>query len=53
MNNLFESAPTMCRVTSDTGIKVSIHIPKKVSESVEQRKINIIYDILSKAEKNA
>ena len=28
-------------------IKVTVHIPDKVSESVRREKINLIYDILS------
>ncbi len=29
-------------------IKVTVHIPDNVSESVRREKINLIYDILSK-----
>lgn len=29
------------------GVKVSLRFPRNVSESVRQRKINLIYDILS------
>jgi len=34
-------------------IKVTIYIPEKIPEAVRQRKINIIYDILSKCENTA
>ncbi|MDR2570488.1 MAG: hypothetical protein LBD23_09355 [Oscillospiraceae bacterium] len=45
MNNTQKPAP-------QSGIKVTVHIPEKVPESTKQRKINIIYDILSKVEKS-
>ena len=34
--------------TSDSGIKVTVHIPDSVPEAVRQQKINQIYDILTK-----
>jgi len=34
-------------------IKVTVHIPDKVPQAVKQRKINIIYDILTKSENNS
>ena len=34
-------------ITASAGIKITVHVPKNVTETVRQRKINKIYDILS------
>lgn len=36
-----------------SGIKVTIHLPEKVTENVKQLKINRIYDILTGINKNS
>lgn len=35
-----------------SGIKVTIHLPEKVTENIKQFKINRLYDILKPKEKN-
>lgn len=35
-----------------SGIKVTIHLPEKVTENIKQLKINRLYDILKPKEKN-
>lgn len=35
-------------LTSDEGIKVVVHIPDNVPETIRQQKINHIYDILTR-----
>ncbi len=37
---------------TQSGVKVTIHLPEKVTENIKQLKINRIYDILKPKEKN-
>ena len=37
---------------TNSGIKVTVHLPEKVTENIKQLKINRLYDILKPKEKN-
>lgn len=40
-------------ITKSGNIKVTVHLPEKVTENIKQLKINKIYDILKPRTKNS